>query len=60
MGEGRADIVVAGALAVEELFARFPSDALVCSTRGLRYALVRLAAFEQMERNDPRKTLADL
>ncbi len=46
MGEGRADIVAAGALAVAEICARFPSDGLVCSTQGLRYALVRLAAEE--------------
>ena len=46
MGEGRADIVVAGALAVSELAARFPSPGLVCSTRGLRYGLARLAAQE--------------
>jgi len=49
MGDGRADIVVAGALVVDELFARFPSVALVCSTRGLRYALVRLAALEKLD-----------
>jgi exopolyphosphatase/guanosine-5'-triphosphate,3'-diphosphate pyrophosphatase len=46
MGEGRADIVVAGALVVSELAARFPSPGLVCSTRGLRYGLARLAALE--------------
>ena len=46
MGEGRADIVVAGALVVSELAARFPSPGLVCSTRGLRYGLARLAAQE--------------
>lgn len=46
MGEGRADIVVAGALVVAELAARFPSPGLVCSTRGLRYGLARLAAAE--------------
>ncbi len=46
MGEGRADIVVAGAIVVLELFERFPSEALVCSTRGLRYGLARLAALE--------------
>jgi len=44
MGEGRADIVVAGALAVRSLMERFPSSALVCSTQGLRYGLARLAA----------------
>ena len=46
MGEGRADIVVAGALVVGLLAERFPSPALVCSTQGLRYGLVRLAAEE--------------
>ena len=46
MGEGRADIVVAGALVVGLLAERFPSAALVCSTQGLRYGLVRLAAEE--------------
>jgi exopolyphosphatase/guanosine-5'-triphosphate,3'-diphosphate pyrophosphatase len=46
MGEGRADIVVAGTLVVSELAARFPAPGLVCSTRGLRYGLARLAAQE--------------
>ena len=46
MGEGRADIVVAGALVVEILARRFPSSGLVCSTQGLRYGLARLAAEE--------------
>jgi exopolyphosphatase/guanosine-5'-triphosphate,3'-diphosphate pyrophosphatase len=46
MGEGRADIVVAGALVVGLLARRFPSPALVCSTQGLRYGLARLAADE--------------
>jgi exopolyphosphatase/guanosine-5'-triphosphate,3'-diphosphate pyrophosphatase len=46
MGEGRADIVIAGALAVAELARRFPSPSLVCSTQGLRYGLARLAAEE--------------
>jgi len=46
MGEGRADIVIAGALAVDELAERFPSPSLVCSTQGLRYGLARLAAEE--------------
>jgi exopolyphosphatase/guanosine-5'-triphosphate,3'-diphosphate pyrophosphatase len=46
MGEGRADIVVAGAIVVGLLAERFPSSALVCSTQGLRYGLVRLAADE--------------
>ena len=44
MGEGRADIVIAGALAVRCLMERFPSNALVCSTQGLRYGLARMAA----------------
>lgn len=46
MGEGRADIVVAGALVVGLLAERFPAPALTCSTQGLRYGLVRLAADE--------------
>jgi exopolyphosphatase / guanosine-5'-triphosphate,3'-diphosphate pyrophosphatase len=46
MGEGRADIVAAGALVVEELVMRFPSGGLVCSTQGLRFGLARLAAEE--------------
>ena len=46
MGEGRADIVAAGALIVDELYRRFPAGALVCSTQGLRYGLTRLAAEE--------------
>ena len=46
MGEGRADIVVAGVLVVRQLVARFPSGALHCSTQGLRYGLARLAAEE--------------
>jgi exopolyphosphatase/guanosine-5'-triphosphate,3'-diphosphate pyrophosphatase len=50
VGEGRADIVVAGALVVALLFKRFPSLALVCSTQGLRYGLVRLAAGEFLDR----------
>jgi hypothetical protein len=37
---------VAGALAVETLFDRFPSPGLLCSTQGLRYGLARLAASE--------------
>jgi exopolyphosphatase/guanosine-5'-triphosphate,3'-diphosphate pyrophosphatase len=44
MGEGRADIVVAGALVVRGLLRRFPSAGLVCSTQGLRYGLAREAA----------------
>jgi exopolyphosphatase/guanosine-5'-triphosphate,3'-diphosphate pyrophosphatase len=44
MGEGRADIVVAGVLVVAALARRFPSPVLVCSTQGLRYGLVRMAA----------------
>jgi exopolyphosphatase/guanosine-5'-triphosphate,3'-diphosphate pyrophosphatase len=53
MGEGRADIIAAGALAVAELCRRFPSAGLVCSTQGLRYALVRLAAEECRARDVP-------
>jgi exopolyphosphatase/guanosine-5'-triphosphate,3'-diphosphate pyrophosphatase len=48
VGEGRADIVAAGALVVALLFERFPSAGLVCSTQGLRYGLVRMAAEELM------------
>jgi exopolyphosphatase/guanosine-5'-triphosphate,3'-diphosphate pyrophosphatase len=46
VGEGRADIVAAGALVVALLAERFPSAGLVCSTQGLRYGLVRMAAEE--------------
>jgi exopolyphosphatase/guanosine-5'-triphosphate,3'-diphosphate pyrophosphatase len=49
IGEGRADIVVAGALVVALLSERFPSAGLICSTQGLRYGLVRVAAEEAME-----------
>jgi exopolyphosphatase/guanosine-5'-triphosphate,3'-diphosphate pyrophosphatase len=48
IGEGRADIVVAGALVVALLSERFPSAGLICSTQGLRYGLVRVAAEELM------------
>lgn len=44
MGEGRADIVVAGVLVVEALMERFPASMLVCSTQGLRFGLAREAA----------------
>src|SRR5262249_51297412 len=50
MGDGRADIVVAGALVVGLLIDRFPSTGLVCSTQGLRYGLARLAARELVSR----------
>jgi exopolyphosphatase / guanosine-5'-triphosphate,3'-diphosphate pyrophosphatase len=53
VGEGRADIVVAGALVVALLFGRFPSSGLVCSTQGLRYGLVRMAAGEFLDRRQP-------
>jgi exopolyphosphatase/guanosine-5'-triphosphate,3'-diphosphate pyrophosphatase len=46
MGEGRADIVAAGAWVVRVLAERFPAPALTCSTQGLRYGLARLAALE--------------
>jgi len=46
MGEGRADIIVAGVLVVRRIAARFPSGALHSSTQGLRYGLARLAAEE--------------
>jgi exopolyphosphatase/guanosine-5'-triphosphate,3'-diphosphate pyrophosphatase len=51
MGEGRADIIVAGSLVVRALVARFPSSGLVCSTQGLRYGLARLAADEVRDRD---------
>lgn len=44
MGEGRADIVIAGAQVVRALCDRFVPDALTCSTQGLRYGLARMAA----------------
>lgn len=44
MGEGRADIVVAGVLVVQALMERFPAPMLLCSTQGLRYGLAREAA----------------
>jgi exopolyphosphatase/guanosine-5'-triphosphate,3'-diphosphate pyrophosphatase len=50
LGQGRADIVVAGALAVGLLAQRFPSRGLICSTQGLRYGLARLAAAEAIQR----------
>ncbi len=53
IGEGRADIVVAGAFVVALLSERFPSAGLICSTQGLRYGLVRMAAEEAMGRPDP-------
>jgi exopolyphosphatase/guanosine-5'-triphosphate,3'-diphosphate pyrophosphatase len=46
MGEGRADIVAAGAVVVRLLAERFPAPSLMCSTQGLRYGLARLAAEE--------------
>lgn len=46
MGEGRADIIGAGALVVEGLVERFQAPGLICSTQGLRYGLARLAAEE--------------
>lgn len=46
MGEGRADIIGAGALVVEALLERFQAPGLVSSTQGLRYGLARLAAEE--------------
>jgi exopolyphosphatase/pppGpp-phosphohydrolase len=46
MGEGRADIVVAGCVAVQALVERFASSGLLCSTQGLRYGLARLGAEE--------------
>jgi exopolyphosphatase/guanosine-5'-triphosphate,3'-diphosphate pyrophosphatase len=52
MGEGRADIIGAGALVVEALLLRFDAPGLVCSTQGLRYGLVRLAAEEWQAKVD--------
>ena len=46
LGKGRADIMVAGALAVRVLTRRFRSSGLVCSTQGLRYGLARMAIRE--------------
>lgn len=46
MGDGRADIIGAGALVVQALLERFQAPGLVCSTQGLRYGLARLAAVE--------------
>jgi len=46
MGEGRADIIGAGALVVHALIERFAAPGLMCSTQGLRYGLARLAADE--------------
>jgi exopolyphosphatase/guanosine-5'-triphosphate,3'-diphosphate pyrophosphatase len=60
MGEGRADIVVAGALVVEELVRRFPTSALIASTRGLRYALADLAAAESSESEESSQPPSDL
>ncbi len=52
MGEGRADIIGAGTLVVEALLLRFHAPGLVCSTQGLRYGLVRLAAEEWQAKVD--------
>jgi exopolyphosphatase / guanosine-5'-triphosphate,3'-diphosphate pyrophosphatase len=46
LGQGRSDLMVAGALVIRLLAERFPSRGLVCSTQGLRYGLARLAAAE--------------
>ena len=53
MGEGRADIIGAGALVVEALIERFQAPGLVCSTQGLRYGLARLAAEEWQAGSSP-------
>jgi exopolyphosphatase/guanosine-5'-triphosphate,3'-diphosphate pyrophosphatase len=53
LGKGRADIVVAGALAVRVLARRFQSRSLLCSTQGLRYGLARVA-FREMTLPAPR------
>jgi exopolyphosphatase/guanosine-5'-triphosphate,3'-diphosphate pyrophosphatase len=52
LGKGRADIVVAGALAVRVLARRFHSRGLICSTQGLRYGLARLALREAPSQAD--------
>ncbi len=52
MGEGRADIIGAGALVVQALLERFQAPGLVCSTQGLRYGLARLAAVEAAAERD--------
>jgi exopolyphosphatase/guanosine-5'-triphosphate,3'-diphosphate pyrophosphatase len=44
MGEGRADIVVAGARIALGLVRFFEASALMASSQGLRYALARMAA----------------
>ncbi|NOT33639.1 MAG: hypothetical protein HOP12_05645 [Candidatus Eisenbacteria bacterium] len=46
LGHGRSDIVAAGALVIQCLARRFSSRGLMCSTRGLRYGLARLAVRE--------------
>ena len=53
MGQGRSDIVIAGALVIRRLARRFRSAGLVCSTHGLRYGLARLAASEGMRTPGP-------
>jgi exopolyphosphatase / guanosine-5'-triphosphate,3'-diphosphate pyrophosphatase len=52
MGDGRADIVAAGAVVVRLLAERFPAPSLMCSTQGLRYGLARLAAEELVAARD--------
>jgi exopolyphosphatase/guanosine-5'-triphosphate,3'-diphosphate pyrophosphatase len=46
MGEGRADIIAAGARAVLAMLRFFKARTLTASSQGLRYALARLAAEE--------------
>jgi len=53
VGDGRADIVVAGALVVGMLLERFQAPALTCSTQGLRYGLARMAAEEPSAGESP-------
>ncbi len=48
MGEGRADIIGAGALVVEALLRRFDAPGIVCSTQGLRYGLARWATDDHL------------
>jgi exopolyphosphatase/guanosine-5'-triphosphate,3'-diphosphate pyrophosphatase len=59
MGQGRSDIVVAGAIVVGLISRRFPSRRLVCSTQGLRYGLARAAARELGSAGDPADHIAD-
>ncbi len=46
MGEGRADIVAAGAILARAIVHHFGAPGLICSSQGLRYALARIAMEE--------------